>query len=180
MGRSLLFGGLGGERLNDGDIGEQVGREMVARLEVGRGIVRDPNFAGGVFGDQDFEREIQRGARRSKHQRCACLGITEDQQLCGGHLETGAGGFAAVVDEGEELDPFGLQDGLQAGDGFVDGVIAGSAKNAELWNGWHGNLLGLRCVLLWNRLWASMTAYRGPTGGEKSKQRRRKRGWPRP
>src|SRR5712664_4639237 len=143
-----LLSGLGGECFNDGDIGHQRGREMVARLEIGGGRVGDPDFAGGVFGDEDFEREVEGGTWRSEHKRCAGLGTAEDEQLGVWHFQAGAGGFAAVVDDGEELDAFGFQDGLQAGDGFFDGMTAGSANNAVLWNRWHGSLLRFRGVIL--------------------------------
>ncbi len=52
-----------------------------------------------------------------------------------------------MVDDGEELDTLGLQDGLEAGDGFVDGMIAGSAKDAVFWNWRHGSLPRLRCIV---------------------------------
>jgi hypothetical protein len=63
------------------------------------------------FGDQDFEGEIQRGAGRGEHQRRAGLGIAEDQQLGAWHFQAGAGGFAAVVDDGEEFDASSFQEG---------------------------------------------------------------------
>src|ERR1700682_6725287 len=57
--RGNLLSGFGGERFNDGDIGKQLGREMVACLEIGRRVVRDPDLSGGVFGNEDFEREVE-------------------------------------------------------------------------------------------------------------------------
>jgi len=57
-----LLSGLGGEGFDDSDIGKQIGREGVARLEISGSIVGDPDFAGRIFHDEDFERQIERGA----------------------------------------------------------------------------------------------------------------------
>ena len=57
-----------------------------------------------------------------EHDGGAGFGVAEDQELGGGHGEAGGEGFAGVVDEGEELDAFGGEEGLEAGDGLVDGV----------------------------------------------------------
>jgi hypothetical protein len=67
-------------------------------LEVGGCVVGEPNFAGGIFGDEDFKGKVQGNARRSEHERRATFGITEDEQLGVGHMQVGFFGFAAMID----------------------------------------------------------------------------------
>jgi hypothetical protein len=52
------------QTLNHRNVGQEVGREIVPLLQVFGGVVRNPNFAGSVFSDQDFQGQIQRGAWR--------------------------------------------------------------------------------------------------------------------
>jgi len=112
----------------------------VALLEEGEAVVGDPDVALGVFGDEDFEGEIDGAGGGGLHDGGAAFGIAEDEELGVGHGEAGLLGFAAVVDEGEDGDIFGLEDGFEFFDGGVDGVIAGDGDDAVgggRCGGWH-------------------------------------------
>src|SRR5579872_5875548 len=83
--RSSLGAGLSknliGKCADDPDIFGEIGRDVVANLQVGRIIEAEPNGACGVFPNEDLEWQINRDGRRSQHQGCAGDGIAEDQEL---------------------------------------------------------------------------------------------------
>lgn len=89
------------------DVGDQAGGNIVTVLEVGGGVVREPNFAIGIFGDEDLQGQIESDAGRSEHERRAAFGIPEDEQLCVGHVQASFFRFAAMVDDSKELDVLG-------------------------------------------------------------------------
>jgi hypothetical protein len=93
-------------------------------------------LAVGELGYEDAEREVEGGAGGGEHDGGAGFGIAEDEEPGGRHGEAGGCGFAGVVDEGEELDAFGGEEGLEAGDGFVYGEGRGAGLDAGL----HGGL----------------------------------------
>ena len=102
----------------------------MAVLEPGGVEPGELSFAGGGFGDENAEREIEGEAGRRQHEGCAGFGAAEDEDLGGWHGEAGGGGFAGVIDEAEELDAFFFEERFEAGDGFVDGVFADAGLNA--------------------------------------------------
>jgi hypothetical protein len=128
--------GCGGERSDDGDVGEEFGGEMVALKQIFGRVEGDESFAGGVLGevlgDEDFEWEIKGGGWRGEHERGSRFGIAEDEEFGGRHFEAGLFGFAAVVNESEEGNAFGLEDGAEAFDGLVYGVIAGDGNDSGI------------------------------------------------
>ena len=119
-----LFGEFGGEGFDAGEVLEQVGGDVVACAEVGRGVVGDPG--GAVFGlcDEDLERQVDGAGGCGEHDGRASLRVAEEEEFGGAHGEADAGRFAAVIDEREELDAFGGEDAGEGGYGCVDGVRA--------------------------------------------------------
>lgn len=87
-------------------------------------------MAGVVFGYEYFEGEIDGGARSREHERRPGGGIAEDQQLRVGHPQAGFRGFAAVINECEDLDAFRLERSLEARDGLIHAVSAGDGDDA--------------------------------------------------
>ena len=102
----------------------------MALLEIGERVVGDPDFGLSVFPDEDFEREVDGAGGSGKHNGSAALGISENQEFGVAHGEPGFGGFAAVVNDSEDGDVLGVEDGFQFGDGVVDRVAAGDADEA--------------------------------------------------
>ena len=83
---------------------------------------RKETFPVRLFGDEDFDGEVERCARRGDHQGCSALGIAEDEQFGRPHFETRRDGLAGMIDEAEELDAFFIQEGLEPLDGLFDGM----------------------------------------------------------
>jgi hypothetical protein len=91
--------GLGG-----GEVRGQSFWEAVALFEPGWIVPEDDGVAGLGFGDEDLEREVERGAWCCDHERRSGFGVAEDQQFGRAHGEAGGDGFAGLVDEAEEFD----------------------------------------------------------------------------
>ena len=119
---------MGGESFDDGKVGEDVGRDGVALLEIWEGVVGDPDFALSIFPDEEFEGKVDGGGGGGEHDGSATFGIAEDEEVGGAHGEAGFCGFAAVVDEGKDGDMVGVEDGFEFGGGVVNGVTAGDAN----------------------------------------------------
>lgn len=88
----------------------------MALLEVFRRIVGKPDLSLRVLPSQRLEREVDRDAGGRNHERRTAFGIAEDEQLRGAHLEADLGGFAAVIDERENIDSVFFEKRLQAGE----------------------------------------------------------------
>jgi hypothetical protein len=126
----ILFGSFRGEGSYGGQVGFELGGEVVAGLQprwVDPGELR---AAVGGLSDEDLEWEVERGGGRGEHQGCAGFGVSEDEELRRRHGEAGGERFAGVVDEAEELDAFFFEEGFEAGDGFVDGMVSGEGDDA--------------------------------------------------
>ena len=122
-GTALLSSG-GGQRLNDGDIRHEIVRQPVPLFQILRAVVRDPHLALRIFRNQNFQRQVDGGARRRQHQRRAALRIAEDQELGGRHFQAHLFSFAAVIDQREQRHAFGFENGLELVDRLVHGVMA--------------------------------------------------------
>ncbi len=66
------------------------------------------------------------------------LGLPKIKSFVGGHLHPHLGRFSAVVDECEQNNVLGLQDGLEPVHRFVDRVVAGDGDDAAVL---HDNIL---------------------------------------
>ena len=102
----------------------------MAVLEVLRVVVAEPDFAVIVLPGKGFEWEVDCGQRRGQHERRAAFWAAEDEELGRGHVEADFFGFAAVVYTGEDLYVFGAEEGLEAVQGFRDGVGTGVGDDA--------------------------------------------------
>src|SRR5215470_14098477 len=92
-------GGGPGERLDDGDVGDELGGETVPLLEEARAVVAQPHLAGVVLPDEDLERKVDRAPRRGDHERRPRPRIPEDEELGRSKRQPDLGGLAAVVDD---------------------------------------------------------------------------------
>ena len=78
----------------------------MALLQILRAVPGDPDFASGVFGDEDLEWQIDGDAGGDEHDWRSGFGAAENQELGVGHAHANFLSFAAVIDEGEEGDGF--------------------------------------------------------------------------
>ena len=83
----------------------------------------------------EFSAEGRWHARSRQHQRRAGLRVAEDQELGGRHFQPHPSRFSAVVDQGEELHAFRLQDRLEFIDRLVHGAMAWNFDNPCLFSG---------------------------------------------
>jgi len=102
----------------------------MARLQPGWVVPGELDSSVGSFGYKDFERKVECRGGGGEHDGRAGFGASEDEEARGRHGEACGGGFAGVVDDAEELDAFFFEQGFEAGDGFVDGVMAGEGLDA--------------------------------------------------
>jgi len=133
----LRLGCGSGKRGGGGEIRFEFWGEAVAGLQPDWIIPGELDGAVGGFGYEDFERQIERGGGSGEHDGCTGFGASEDEEAGGWHGKTSGGGFAGVVDDAEELDAFFFEQGFEARDGFVDGVMTGESFDAFL----HGGFL---------------------------------------
>jgi alpha/beta hydrolase family protein len=92
-----LLARSGGEGSHDGDILNEFRGQMVASLQVDGRVVGKPHSAVRVFPDEDLQRQIDRDAGRSDHQRSAGFGVAKDQELGRVHAHPDLRSFATVV-----------------------------------------------------------------------------------
>jgi hypothetical protein len=82
--------GCGGERSDDGDVGEEFGGEMVALKQIFGRVEGEESFASGVLGevlgDEDFEWEIKGGGGEASMSGVPALGLPKMRSLVGGIL----------------------------------------------------------------------------------------------
>src|SRR5262249_49749804 len=78
---SLLLGSRPRQGLDYSDVLHQVGRQVMALLQIGSAIVRDPNFSLHVLRDQYFERKVDGDGWRREHQGSSRSWAAEDQQF---------------------------------------------------------------------------------------------------
>ena len=96
---------------------------MVSLLQIGGTIVGDQDFSLRIFPDQNLERQIDGNAGRRQHHGSAALCVPENQQFGRMHFHVHLCRLAAVIDQREKRDAFGLQNSLQLLDCFVHRVI---------------------------------------------------------
>ena len=99
-------------------------------LKVRRAIVGDPDFAFAVLPNQDLQRQIDRDAGRGNHERRSGFRIAEYQELGGPHLHSGSFRLTTVIDQGKQLDSFGLEYFLQFFNRLIDRMMAGYADDS--------------------------------------------------
>lgn len=130
FGDRVLFHSLSKKRSGGGQVLQKIGGDAVALLKIFGIVVGEPDLSLRVLPGEGFEWEVDGGAGSGDHDGRAAFGIAEDEELGGAHFESGFGGFAAVVDEGEDGDAFFFENGLQAGEGFRNGVGTGDVDDA--------------------------------------------------
>src|SRR5262249_37325371 len=79
-----------------------VGNVVKLDEEVER-VVREPGFSRFVFPDQDSQQQVQSDGLLALHQRCACLGVAEDQDLRWAQAQSDLLSFGGVVNVREEM-----------------------------------------------------------------------------
>src|SRR5262249_53762332 len=109
----LLLCGLIAESLDSRDILQKCRRKTATRLQVLCRVVGDPDFAAGVFRDEDLQRKIESNAGRGLYERSAGVGAAEYEQFGVGHLQAGFARFPAVVYYDKKSQALRLQDSLQ-------------------------------------------------------------------
>jgi len=106
-GEKYLFGGFGGKRFDDGDIGSSsTGR--LWRPGDRRGVVGDPDFAGGVFGDENLQWQISARLGEASISGVPLWGFRKSAAWYW-HFQAGTGGFPAMVNNGEKLHALGCR-----------------------------------------------------------------------
>jgi len=95
----------------------------VALLQPGGVIPRDQRRAVRLLREKYLQREIECSAGRREHDGRAGLWVAEDEQLGCGQVEADCTCLRGVVDEREELYVLLGQQGGEALDEFVDGVV---------------------------------------------------------
>src|SRR5260370_28754869 len=99
-------------------------------LKVPRVIVGDPDFAVTVLTNQNLERQIDSDRRRGNHEGSSGFRIAEYQKLRRPHVHAGLFRFTTVIDQGKELDSFGLKYFLQLLNGLIDRMAASYADDS--------------------------------------------------
>jgi hypothetical protein len=82
---------------------------VVSLLQIGGTIVGDQDLSVCIFPDQNLERQIDGNAGRRQHHGSAALWVPENQQLGRAHFHFHLSCLAAVIDQREKRDAFGLQ-----------------------------------------------------------------------
>src|ERR1700691_2068253 len=114
---------------------QQLLRNAVPLLQIGWAIVGSPDPPASIFPNQNLHWQINRRAARRYHHRSAALGVPEDQQLRGTHLQSSLLSLSAVVHQSEERHGFRLQNAFELLHRFVYRMVAGLMDDSVVRNG---------------------------------------------
>src|ERR1700745_3746993 len=95
------------QQLNDGL--KRYRRQTMALSQIFRTIKAKPNFPGGLFVDERFQREIQRERRICAHEWRTGFGIPEDNQFGRPQRESDLLRFSSLINSSENLVALGVQ-----------------------------------------------------------------------